>query len=207
MTIYLCCEGVTDFAVLVPLMNQMVGENFDIQWKKRTDLKKIVSIRGADFPLTGSYKIISALATLAHINRCSHIAYHRDADHNNYEMVYHAVDDVLKKIKKSGLHCLAIIPKEMIESWLLSDKDAYPSEPCRPALPSKPEEIWGNKESDNHPKQYLKRVLEQFHHEPSPEVYADIAENSAIEVLRNRCPVSFGQFCDDMRDFVSARGI
>jgi hypothetical protein len=91
----------------------------------------------------------------------------------------------------------------MTESWLLSDKDAYPSEPHNPALPAKPEETWGIKESDNHPKKYLKRVLEQFHQEPSPEVYADIAEKSKLETLGTHCPVSFGQFREDMRDFIS----
>jgi hypothetical protein len=203
MTVYLYCEGPTDFAVIAPFMKNITGDkNLDIQWKKRPDLKKFASLRSQEFPLTGSYKMISALATVAKLNKCNHIAYHRNSDRKGYNKIYREVNTTLEKIRKSGMSCIAIIPKEMIESWVLADEQAYPEVPSNPPLPSKPnEEIWG-KESVTYPKRYAERVLKQFHQDPVSGIFAEIAEKSRIAVLRKRCPISFGKFYADMQTFI-----
>jgi hypothetical protein len=45
------------------------------------------------------------------------------------------------------------------------------------------------------------RVLKQFRLGNKSDTHAQIAGNSDIEVLKRRCPESFGQFCDDMKEF------
>jgi hypothetical protein len=91
----------------------------------------------------------------------------------------------------------------MIESWLLADENAYPSIPNNPQLPSKPEEIWGQKDdpNSNHPYNYFVRVLSQFGLSDDRGTYARTAEKSGVDVLKRRCSESFGQFYADMQTF------
>jgi hypothetical protein len=173
----------------------------EIQWVKKQELKNIILRRN-----TGPYKLINALAFLALQKGCKNIAYHQDAD-SDIDRRYNSIREVFKHIEKGGIKCLAIVPKETIESWLLADENAYLDIPKNPALPGKPEELWGDSHnpSSNHPKCYLFRVLEQFHLENDRDTYAQIAENSDIETLKRRCPDSFGQFHTDMQTFIIAR--
>jgi hypothetical protein len=202
MTVYLHCEGVTDYAVIPPLMKKAGNRpNLEIQWVKRNELKEVRTHRKSGIVISGHYKKIKALAFIAAKNGSKHIAYHQDAD-GKYA-------DVLRDIKAefdklSGFHCLAIVPKEMIESWLLADENAYPSKPRDPKLPSKPEEIWGQRgdQNSNHPYHYFVRVLTQFRLADDRDTYTKIAENIDVEVLKRRCPESFGQFYYGIQFFI-----
>ena len=99
---------------------------------------------------------------------------------------------------------IPIIPVTMIESWILADEEAYyltfGKYPEKVKLPKKPESIWGNKEEpkSDYPKRYLERVLEQFDKKSCREIFCEIAENSDIETLRKKCPLSFGRFYEDL---------
>jgi hypothetical protein len=64
------------------------------------------------------------LAYLADREGSNHIAYHQDAD-RKYDTVYHGVKSDFEPYKIKGFHCLAIVPKEMTDSWLLADGLAY----------------------------------------------------------------------------------
>jgi hypothetical protein len=204
MTIFLYCEGETDHAVLEPFIKKIGNPSvLEIKKIKKQDLKNIILRRN-----TGPYKLINALAFFARQEGCKNIAYHQDADRHIDER-YNSIRAVFKPIEKSGVKCLAIVPKEAIESWLLADENTYLEIPKEPALPGKPEERWGDSHDprSDHPKCYFSRVLEQFPLENNRDTCARIAENSDVETLKRRCPVSFGQFCADMQTFIAAGAV
>jgi coenzyme F420-reducing hydrogenase delta subunit len=202
MIIYLCCEGATDYAVIPPLMKKAADTvEMDVHWIKRSELKKITFHRKKNVAISARKKMIKALAITAERDKVSYIAYHNDADRKHTE-IYNEIISEFNELKK--FHCIAIVPKEMTESWLLADESAYPAIPKNPKLPSKPEEIWGqidDKES-NHPYNYFVRVLNQFKLPDNRDTYSRIAENTNIEILKQRCQVSFGKFYIDIRDFI-----
>ncbi|MDR0656322.1 MAG: DUF4276 family protein [Treponema sp.] len=203
MTVYLHCEGPNDYAVIPPLMKKVIkNSDLDIRWIKRDTLKKATIHRKSDIVISGHYKMIKALVVVSLKNDSKYIAYHQDAD-RKYTDVYRAINSEFDPLREKGFHCLSIVSKETIESWLLADENAYPAIPKNPALPGKPEEYWGKPHNpdSNHPKRYFYRVLEQFRLENKSDTYAQIAENSDIEVLKRRCPTSFGQFYADMQSF------
>jgi hypothetical protein len=148
---------------------------------------------------------IKKLYAIALMEYSRHIAYHQDAGGQEFDMVYTGIrSDFSKAVSDNETHCLAIVPKEMIESWLLADEKAYPSIPTAPRLPSKPEELWGDKRdvNSNYPYNYFVRVLSQFGLDDNSDTYKEIAEKTDIEVLKNRCEKSFGQFYTDMQSFI-----
>ena len=146
-------------------------------------------------------KMLTALAGIALKEGNKNIAYHQDAD-GKYESVYNSLTNEFKRLKNSGFNCLAIVPKEMIEAWLLADIKAYPQKPQKPALPFKPEELWGNKDSKKHPKVCIAEVLKQFNLDPCSDVFFQIAEKSSVETLLKHCSVSFGKFYTDLQTFI-----
>jgi len=207
MIVYLCCEGVTDYAVIPTLMKKAASTfEMDIQWIKKSFLKEFITHRKTYGAISAHKKRIIALADHAKNNGVSFIAYHNDAD-KEYSKTYDEIKSEFEKLK--NFHCLAIVPKEMIESWLLSDESAYPTKPENPKLPSKPEEIWGQKDdkNSNHPYNYFVRVLTQFKLPDNRDTYLQIAENINIEILKQRCQLSFGQFYTDMQAFVETGNI
>lgn len=124
----------------------------------------------------------------------------------HFEKIYGDVlqglqDEVSKKW--IGIPMIAL---KMIECWLLSDEDAYwrcfGSELRKGILPDKPELIWGKKKDENsdYPKNYIKRVLKQCHRVPDRKVFIDIAKETRIDVLSDKCPISFGQFYNDFKE-------
>ncbi|MDR1704174.1 MAG: DUF4276 family protein [Clostridiales bacterium] len=139
-------------------------------------------------------------------NKYKHIAYHMDADHD-YDKRYSELKEQFTNEMQEICHCLVIVPKEMIESWLLSDMDAFSPPINQKILPKKPEEIWGeeNDPESNHPKNYLKRVLYSIGKQPNRDTYAEIAQNISIDVILKRCPKSFGRFYADMQEFIKER--
>jgi len=208
-TFYLHCEGVTDYAVIPALMKKVLKtHDLDVKWIGRDVLRKVKTHRKSNIKISGHYKFVKALATHSLLNGIKYIAYHQDAD-GKLTVVYDAIISEFKPLQENGFICLAIVPKETIESWLLSDENAYPSIPNDPKLPSKPEEIWGlrNETNSNHPYNYLVRVLAQFGLLDNRETYAQIAEKTCIEALKRRCPESFGKFYADSQSLFSEKSI
>jgi hypothetical protein len=217
--ILLCCEGPTDqghkgyfdgeyinSSGVMQILIQKTSFDINLEFvvKTRQDIK---AIRNKKKYLNKQEQTSIRLAFLAKRESCTHIAYHRDEDNNGLKKMYGQVQGYFAEAEKKGISCLAIVPMHMTESWLLADKDAFPSKPIDPELPAKPEETWGNKGANTHPKKYLERVLTQFSQykkQTLSEVYVEIAENSNIEVLRQRCPESFDKkFYSDMQTFLS----
>ncbi|MCL2244194.1 MAG: DUF4276 family protein [Treponema sp.] len=204
MTIYLHCEGITDYAVIPHLIKKVLkNNNLDIQWVKRDVLKKIRTYRKSNISISGHYKFIKSLATYSLLNKSKYIAYHQDGD-GKYGENYNNIICEFIPLKQNGIRCLAIVPKETIESWLLADEKAFPSKPSNPKLPLKPEELWGqrNDSYSNHPKNVLLRVLNQFNLIDNSDTYAQIAESADIKALESRCPISFRKFIKDTQEFL-----
>jgi hypothetical protein len=215
--ILLCCEGPTDQGrkgyfdggyinssgvMQILIQKTSSGINLEFVVKTRQDIK---AIRNKKKYLNKQEQTSIRLAWLAKRESCAHIAYHRDEDNKGFKEMYEQVQGYFVDAKKKEINCLAIVPMHMTESWLLADKDAFPNKPINPELPVKPEETWGNKGANTHPKKYLERVLTQFpqyKNQILSEVYAELAANSNIAVLRQRCPESFGQFYNDMQSFI-----
>jgi hypothetical protein len=202
--IYVDGEYITPDGVMQVLIKNTAGRN-DIDFIVKT--RKEVRAVSAKKKYIGKREMTSIrLALLAKTNGCNHIAYHRDEDNNGLQEMYQQVQGYFEDAKRKGINCIAIVPMHMTESWLLADINAFPAEPANPELPPKPEKTWGNKGTDTHPKKYLERVLAQFPQykkQVLSEVYAEIADNSNIEILRQRCPESFGKyFYSDMQSFI-----
>lgn len=123
-----------------------------------------------------------------------------------FEKVYEEITGALEYLRNNqGISLIPMIALKMIESWLLSDEDAfetcYGKKPDSPVLPEHPELIWGRKDDhqSNYPKNYLRRVLAQFCKEPCQETYYEIAEHIDIETLRSKCYISFSKFYEDVQ--------
>lgn len=216
--VLLCCEGVNDFGrssfdgeewsssdgVVQAIIRKILPNiNWDFVPKSRKNI--------SDFKIqrkTKSKKEKRALqlAALAKKENCYHIVYHRDEDNKGFEAIYEEVEALFEIARAKEYHCIALVPMHMTESWLLADKSAfekvYSRQPSVPSLPAKPEEIWGEKGTDKHPKKYMEKVLKQFNANSCTEIYVEIAQNCDLDVLRQKCPVSFGRFCKAIAAFI-----
>ena len=112
-------------------------------------------------------------------------------------------------VKKTNVSfgCVVMMPIKMIESWLLSDENAFKAvfstEECS-FLPHKPELLWGTKTDikSNYPKNAMNRLLDRLSGgritDGSQEIYNEIAEKTDITVLKEKCPISFLPFYDEI---------
>jgi len=203
------CEGVTDFEALCAfIMRATPSSKFIITRKTRPELLREIKVLSNRRGIHKQITYIDRLAMASKKIKCKCIAYHQDADHD-YKVVYERIKNCLSKYD-GILDCLAIVPKEMIESWLLADEKAYilvfGKAPDKPRLPKKAEMIWGEKNDpgSNYPKHVMKRVLEQYNRSPSRDLYAEIAENCSIDTMSSRCPISFGQFLLDLKQLLQS---
>jgi len=215
--ILLCCEGVSDQGyaeyrdgeyvhvdgtIQKYLQKLALGNPLVFVVKKRADIERFQVYPSKKFA-SAPQKKARKLAAMAQQAGCRHIAYHRDEDNEGFQTGYDQVRSYFAIAEAKGMRCLAIVPMHMTENWLLSDAGAFPSVPNNPPLPKKPEETWGKKGTDDHPKKYMERVLAQFHLQPSAGTYGDIAEHSRVEIVCRKCPVSFRRLCEDMREFLA----
>jgi hypothetical protein len=204
--VYFYCEGVTDYEPLCSIMKRFQPD-FEIIRKTRTKLKNGTMVLQGRRGIHAHTTFIKRLAMVAMKDDCNNIAYHRDGD-GDYENVYNAV---MKDFADNAatFNCLAVIPKEMIESWLLADENAYElafgKKPTNSTLHRKPEELWGSKENENsnYPKHIIAKVLQQYHAEGNRETFFQIAENVDVNVLKTKCPTSFGRFAKDIEIFIA----
>ena len=101
-------------------------------------------------------------------------------------------------------HFIPMIPLRMIESWILADKSAleevgdslgyYPAR--------EPEMLWGDEHNpdSNYPKCVLTRVINKMKKKPKisgVSLYVEIAEHQNVDILVERCPISFKKFYED----------
>jgi hypothetical protein len=118
--------------------------------------------------------------------------------------VYNQISNGFQQFNQErSQNSIPMVPLKMIESWLLADEQAftqyYGRQPTNPSLPGQPELIWGdeNDPTSDHPKNYLKRVLEQYNDQANRDTFKSIAEEIIIDTLRRRCSLSFELFYQD----------
>ncbi|MCA9491355.1 MAG: DUF4276 family protein, partial [Myxococcales bacterium] len=118
-----------------------------------------------------------------------------------WRAVHEAVENGLEQ---GSLPYVVGVPLRMVESWALGDADALEQVAGRSvSLPGgSPELLWGAKRDDgsNYPKHVLQRALDD---EPNAEVFAQIASAADLDVIANRCPVSFAPFLNALRSTAS----
>jgi hypothetical protein len=202
--VYMCCEGITDFEPLCVFMRRAAQSSEIVVIRKtRNDLRRETVLLSGRRGVHKHVTDIDRLAMSAKKAKCKHIAYHQDAD-GNYNAVYNSIKNKFLDCVDT-YSCLAIVPKEMTESWLLADEQAYIATfGSKPEyLPKEPEEIWGKKDDpdSNYPKHVMERILGQYNKTPNRDIYEYIAEQSNIDTLKERCPQSFVRFYDDLQGF------
>lgn len=105
---------------------------------------------------------------------------------------------------KGADHVLRVkaTPLRMIEAWALGDAAAVRAVARKggdsSAVPTHPEETWGDEHDrdSGHPKCVLRRALGR---DPSPQDFADLAEEADVKVLRASCPASFAPFAKEAK--------
>jgi hypothetical protein len=213
MKVFVCCEGPTDIGPITafikkcstnPLVKVKCETHKSIRSKKLY-AKKLSKYLSPDPDKFDRIAYIKKLYALAMIEGSSFIAYHQDTGYQNFKCVYDGIKKNFEDaISDDGMHCLAIVPKEMIESWLLADEKAYTPVSGKLRLPPYPEDLWGDKSvlSSDYPKNYFMRVLSQCGMKDNRDTYTEIAKKCNVETLKTRCPESFGQFAADMQTFI-----
>ena len=213
MKIIVCCEGSTDVGPITSLMKKCLPlHELDIDCRTHSELRKTTLLK-SELPrgYNRESKRINRIAYIrrlwhvANTSKSKHVGLHQDLGHQDFQKVYQDIHKDFNVVLPSSVKRVSIVPKEMTESWLLADENAYPSIPDEPKLPAKPEEIWGQKSDhqSNYPKNYFFRVLEQFRLSVNHDTYAEIAEKTDIEILKRCCPKSFGQFYADIQSFIT----
>ena len=134
---------------------------------------------------------------------------------------FRQIHDEIQSVTAGDSTCTEIvipmIALRMIESWLLSDVQAFEEvfgkQEVRKqnlSLPAKPEFLWGRESDPNsdYPKNLFVRICKKLNHDHAPdkEAYAEIAENTDIDVLCRKCPISFRQFFNDFNSILSTYG-
>jgi hypothetical protein len=201
MKIFCVCEGDTDVGPIQVLMQKCIhGGDLKIFVYTHAKLKEVkLRTRYKDKTTVGESKKLSRqlyikkLHALAIMKDSSHIAYHQDVGGQGFNTVYTGIkNDFLKAVSNTGMRWLAIVPKEMIESWLLADVKALNSlknisEGLPPINQSpNPESLWGKKEDpdSDYPKNYLTRDLNKLGRETDSVTYKEIAEKCDINILK-----------------------
>lgn len=141
------------------------------------------------------------LAKLARRQNCNIAICYIDCDRNEFDSLY---NDVVLGFDRSETKIVGIpmLPKPMIEAWLMGDKNAYLQVlgkiPSKPSLPRKPEELRGDKSnpSSNYAKNVLSRVISQFSIKDDHWRY-EIAIQSDPDTMSRICPISYGRFLND----------
>jgi hypothetical protein len=189
MKVFLCCEGPTDIGPFSCFIKKCANQpDIEVHGKTHAKLREIsIFNKGySKFLTEGKEKFsrimyIKKLFVLAKIKGGDHIAYHQDAGHQGFKSVYDGIHDAFKKAvpsEKNHIRCLAIVPKEMIESWLLADDKIYSDFKTSPRLPPCPEELWGDRHNpdSNYPKHILEHILKDAGLGTGSQTYTDLAE-------------------------------
>lgn len=98
---------------------------------------------------------------------------------------------------------ISAVAVKMIESWLMADPNAFEvafgkskNKKIDKLFPKKPELEWGAKEdkNSNYPKNQMDRLLACYNETANCESFCQIAENLSLDVAKEKCPISFDDF-------------
>jgi len=231
--VLLCGEGPTDYGnpeygtnrweegPVQPIIRKTAGKPFIFEHVEKKELKRLRIQRG---PQGGHAVKAYKLSVIAKKRKIDRVICYVDADKlsgkgnkeavakESFRRVYSDIKNGFNDFNErfgsrngKKIHGIPMVPLRMIESWLLSDGNAFykcfGTYPSSPPLPHKPELIWGDKDDpeSNYPKNLMNRVLKQYYKKNSREVFNEIAKTIAIDMLRERCPLSFEPFYINLR--------
>lgn len=115
---------------------------------------------------------------------------------------WRAVHDAVRAgLEVGSLPFVVGVPLRMVEAWALGDPAAVQSAATSgQTVPrTSPELLWGAKaeSASNYPKHVLTRALGEG---PNAEHFAEIAVAADLDVVAQRCPVSFAPFLEALRE-------
>lgn len=181
----------------------------------KSALPKTVAQKGKR-KFEGHGKNIQKLIILAQLNKIEYdiIIYFGDTDkesgtRNNLlaarrasKIAYRQAHDTFEFFEKRGI---AIIPLRMLESWLLTDEQAfYRAFGSTVSLPKNPELLWGDKYDplSNYPKYYLQRILSSVGQECNRETFCSLVEHMNLVTLEDKCPISTNPFLEKAKAYL-----
>ena len=231
--VLLCGEGPLDYGIkeygtdnwkegpVQPITRKSAAESVVFENVEKSEIRRLRIQRG---PTAGHAVKSYKLCVLARKRRIFNIICYADADkipgrgrkevgaRAAFQSVYNQVREGFVKFNENfrsnnqnRIVGIPMVPLRMIESWLLSDEEAFNKcfgkVPSDPRLPGKPELIWGDKHDpgSDYPKHLMERALKQYHKKSNREVFKRIAEEIDIDVLRKQCPISFETFYNDIQ--------
>jgi len=172
------------------------------------ELDKEISVQKGVLKIVKGHGIKAyRLARYALLKRITFAVCYVDCDRRDFDDLHREFQKGFESV--TSVKGIPMIPKTMIECWLLADEHAYQKlfkrKPQNPALPSKPEDLRGAKSEpeSNYPKHVLRRVISQFHQVPD-EYRLLLAELSDPDVLKSHCPISYERFYQDILVFFTA---
>ncbi|MBF0231556.1 MAG: DUF4276 family protein, partial [Desulfamplus sp.] len=200
-----------------PLVRKLVSQQIEFVCVLKEDVKnvRLQKRRQQNKKLKGKGIAATKLCIYAGTNGYDSIIHFSDADRE--QGTKNSPNESEKRFKKvyseiiegvmyeDQIVYIPMVALKMIESWLLSDEGAFErcfgQSPESPQLPKKPELIWGKKEDpqSDYPKNYLKRVLAQFKAVDCRETYFDIANAMDVDLVKERCSISFRRFYEDIK--------
>jgi len=114
-------------------------------------------------------------------------------------------DEITEGLCNDMYHFIPMVPLRMIENWILADRDALENVGGSVGyyFDKKPEMLWGDEHNpeSNYPKRVLDRVFNSMKKKPKDRgrtFYVNVSEKQKLEVLLERCPISFKVFYDDL---------
>lgn len=197
------------------------GRNIELEAITREEIKNLKLQKRSVAGLNGKSLPARKFSILMQRSECDAGIYFCDSDretgasNSDPRQAKQRYDDVYQEIK-NGLEPSKAIPMvamRMIECWIMSDKTAiekvYEIELKPSVIPNCPEMIWGDKHdpNSNYPKHYFVRMIRESNkrykdYESNALDFHDVAENSDIMVLRNKCNVSYERFYTDFLEML-----
>ncbi|MDO3411257.1 DUF4276 family protein [Saccharibacillus sp. CPCC 101409] len=223
-------EGPTDVGTVDPYGNwsqgcivrllQKINPQISLEFIKPPHKKEITQIntlkKKGQPRLEGHAKIIQKLFIYAGMHEMKYdiIAYYGDTDREtgtrNSEVQARsasrdAYNEAVSAFSFLRINGIPIIPLRMLESWLLSDPEAFlKAFNRRVTLPGRPELLWGDRHNPNSdfPKNKLQKILESIGQSASRETFCEIVENINIDTMEKNCPISFPPFIEKAQELL-----
>jgi len=112
------------------------------------------------------------------------------------------------ELRKANKPCAVGVAIEMIEAWLLADEEALRTALNDPSIQRQPDPetlASRNENSEQNPKGRLQRLMErslggEIPQADFPACYAEIARNTSLSVLEQRCSEGFQPFAGQVRE-------